>query len=757
MLKKILFIVYIVIVVILGAATIVEKYHGTQFVHSHFYTSWWMCALWGLLVAVAIFYFLSRRVTRLSMVTLHLSFVVILIGALLTHLTSDNGMIHIRMGETADKYEFQNPEGGTETKQLPFKIRLDAFEVKKHEGTDAAEDYISRFTIFSSDKDCINGVVSMNNIYSHNNTRLYQTSYDEDEKGSYLTLNSDPYGILVTYIGYALLFIGLIWILVDPKGKYRQIIRQLSTAPKAIALASLFALNIVASNAAPVLPNDIAEEFGKLNMVYNDRVCPIQTYALDFTKKIYGKRSYNGYSAEQVLTGFMFWYDDWKKEKVIKVKDAAVRQRLNLNDYCSVDELFGGNHNAGYALGPFIMEYYNGINDKFHEGVSKLDDKVGLIMEIRKLTPLKVFPFTKNGITSWYSPDDNYPDYMDEERKAYMRNIFTLIKGFAQEGKTAQIHDAWLRLDKYQHSFGGNSIPDSSRLKAEHIYNRIPFATILFMVNLTLGFVGLIYMIWRITRSKSETDAQAAFISVNGKSPLPIKIMAALMLVSLLALSFCLVLRWMIRGTIPMSNGYETMLVMAWMIMLIAMMLFRKFHVILTFGFLLSGFFLLVSHISQMDPQITHLMPVLSSPLLTIHVSIIMMAYALLSLTFICGLTGVIFRLCRGNNEIVRQQLNSLQLLSKLFLYPSLTALGFGIFIGAIWANVSWGTYWSWDPKETWALITLMVYAVAVHDNSIPPLRKPFTYHLFMTLAFLTILMTYFGVNYFLGGMHSYA
>jgi len=150
-------------------------------------------------------------------------------------------------------------------------------------------------------------------------------------------------------------------------------------------------------------------------------------------------------------------------------------------------------------------------------------------------------------------------------------------------------------------------------------------------------------------------------------------------------------------------------------------------------------------------------MPVLSSPLLTIHVSIIMMAYALLSLTFICGLTGVIFRLCRGNNVIVRQQLNSLQLLSKLFLYPSLTALGFGIFIGAIWANVSWGTYWSWDPKETWALITLMVYAVAVHDNSIPPLRKPFTYHLFMTLAFLTILMTYFGVNYFLGGMHSYA
>lgn len=174
----------------------------------------------------------------------------------------------------------------------------------------------------------------------------------------------------------------------------------------------------------------------------------------------------------------------------------------------------------------------------------------------------------------------------------------------------------------------------------------------------------------------------------------------------------------------------------------------------ITFGFLLSGFFLLVSHIGQMDPQIGKLMPVLNSPLLSLHVSIIMMSYALLSVTFICGLTALISRFITFQHS---PSAAHLQLLSLLFLYPALTTLGLGIFIGAIWANVSWGTYWSWDPKETWALITFMVYAVVVHTRTLPALRRPMTYHLYVTLAFLTVLITYFGVNYFLGGMHSYA
>ena len=226
----------------------------------------------------------------------------------------------------------------------------------------------------------------------------------------------------------------------------------------------------------------------------------------------------------------------------------------------------------------------------------------------------------------------------------------------------------------------------------------------------------------------------------------------AVMLLSFLALTLCLALRWIISGYIPMSNGYETMLFVAWLLQLFTLLLQHRFRILLTFGFLLSGFFLLVSHISQMDPQIGTLMPVLRSPLLTLHVSIIMIAFALLSLTFISGITALIFHFTGR-----RSQIESLAILSRVFLYPALTTLGFGIFIGAIWANISWGTYWSWDPKEVWALITFMVYAVVVHTQSLPVFQRPLAYHLYVTLAFLTLLMTYFGVNYFLGGLHSYA
>lgn len=754
MLKKVIYILYVLIIVCLGSATIIEKYHGTMFVSSYIYGSWWMCVLWALLVGAGVFYILKRRVRRLSMITLHLAFIVILIGAFLTHLTSKNGLVHLRKGESVHTYECQSSSGETSISPLPFSIRLDEFSIKKHAGTDAAEDYISRFTIHTSETDSVQGEVSMNHIYSHHNTRLYQASYDEDGEGSYLTLNSDPYGIPVTYIGYALLFIGLLWILVDPKGKYRVIIRQLSSTPKTMLILLLYIMSTGLSSAAPVLSEDIAVTFGKLTMVYNDRICPVQTYALDFTKKLYGKRRYNGYRAEQVLTGFMFWYDEWKKERIIKVKNSSVCERLGIGSYCSIDDLFKG----GYLLGPYMMEYYKGLSDKFHEGIGKLDEKVGLIMDIRTFAPLKVFPYTHNGETSWYSPTDSYPPYLNAERKAYMQNIFVLLKESVRKHKEDEVSDVLSRLKKYQYTYGGNSIPSSARLTAEYLYNDIPFATVLFMLNLTMGLLGLFYIIWQISR-RSNKSSTHSIISPKGVKPtISVILQFIIMLLSFIGLTTCLILRWVIRGTIPMSNGYETMLVMAWMILLVAILLYRRFQIILTFGFLLSGFFLLVSHISQMDPQITHLMPVLSSPLLTIHVSIIMMAYALLSLTFICGLTGVLIRLIRGRNASgVGEQLRSLQVLSQLFLYPSLTFLGFGIFIGAIWANVSWGSYWSWDPKETWALITLMVYAVAVHDNSIPSLRRPLVYHLFMTFAFLTILMTYFGVNYVLGGMHSYA
>ena len=214
-----------------------------------------------------------------------------------------------------------------------------------------------------------------------------------------------------------------------------------------------------------------------------------------------------------------------------------------------------------------------------------------------------------------------------------------------------------------------------------------------------------------------------------------------------LALLFAFGLRWYVAGHVPMSNGFETMQFMALATLVVSCLTHRRFGVMLPFGLILSGFALLVSFLGQSNPQITNLMPVLASPWLSLHVSVVMMGYALLAFTMLTGIMG----LC------LPRQATQLMLLGRLLLYPAVFCLGIGIFLGAVWANQSWGAYWSWDPKETWALITFMTYAIAFHNHSLPWLSKPRHFHWFCTLAFLTVLMTYFGVNFVLGGMHSYA
>ena len=752
MAKKSLIFFYVVLIVCMAAATIVEKYNGTDFVHENIYGTWWFSFLWASGVAVAIFYFLKMNVRRPSVVALHLSFVVILAGAFLTKATARKGFIHLREGETTEKYVVFKKDMQAEI-PLPFSIRLEKFETSFHDGTSAAADYISHVEI-SDSKKSLRTDISMNNIFSRKGIRLYQSGYDNDGKGTTIIVSNDRWGIPVTYAGYALLFFSLFWMLVDPKGAYRNILRRLKSLPATAIVVALMLMPSYA-HAVKVLPKTTADRVSRLYVVYNNRVCPMQTLALDFTKKIYGHRHYKDYTPEQVLTGFMFYPEEWAAEPIIKVKNADMRRAFGLNKYTSLNSFFNS-ETGNYILGPAVDEYQQGNNDKMHKAAADIDDKLMLMLvqvgraHIMKIDPAPLVDSVSSSImTQWLSPIDRIPAAVEPQRKEYIENSFQLLIDDAQAGNYERMDKALDKILLYQTTYGGKSIPSALRTKAERIYNAVPFATILFMFNLTMGFVTLFYFIYRLYRKDETTEAER-----TKKAGVPLRVAWTLLLLSFIALTVCLVLRWIISGTVPMANGYETMLLMAWLIMLVSLPIYRKFNIILTFSFLLSGFFLLVSHISQMDPKISHVMPVLSSPLLTIHVSIIMMAYALLALTFICGLMAIVVNIIKANS---RQTIESYRLLSELFLYPALTCLGLGIFIGAIWANISWGTYWSWDPKETWALITFMVYAVTVHNRSLPWLRNPMTYHVYMTLAFMTILMTYFGVNYFLGGMHGYA
>lgn len=737
----------------MAAATFVEKFRGTEFVHASVYGSWWFVGLWAVLALLAVAYFVGRRVRRASVVLLHLSFAVILAGALLTHVTSWQGAVRLRVGETVSTYYENVPGGNVVEHKLPFELRLESFDVKYHDGTRAEADYVSRFTITDGGA-TQRAEVSMNNVWKYRSLRFYQSSYDPDMRGSILALNSDPWGIPVTYAGYALLFLSLVWLLVDPKGAFRRLFKSDMMRRGVLSVMAVCAMS-QAAGAANTLPRETADRLGRLNILYNDRVCPLQTFAVDFTKKLCGSARYGDYTPEQVLAGFIFYGDEWSAEPIIRVKNGPLRDALQLPVRCSVNTFFN-QVMGGYILGPYLNEYYHGHNDKFHKQVADIDDRLMMVMELRRGTLLRVFPFTSGGKTTWYSPTENITDTLvDEAHRKYMQNVFSLIYGEVLAGSYGNVDKILDKMLKYQQLNGGSSLPSATQVKAERLYNAIPFATILFMVNLTLGVVlliiGLIRLIRPVKTDKPDRPDKALLRAV------PV-VGGALLGLSLLALTACIALRWIVGGRVPMANGYETMLLMAWFVMVLALVAARRFRIALPFGFLMSGFFLLVSHINQMDPQITHIMPVLSSPLLSVHVSVIMMSFALLSLTFICGLTAIILRLVRGRNAVeLDGQLDSLALLSRLLLYPALTLLGVGIFVGAIWANVSWGAYWSWDAKEVWGLITLMVYAVAAHAASVPFLRRSMGYHIFMTLAFLTLVMTYFGVNYFLGGMHSYA
>ena len=655
-LKKTLFALYVLVIVCMAAATVVEKYSGTDFVRSNVYGAWWFSLLWAVLTAAGIIYFLRHRCKSWSGIAIHLSFVVILAGAFVTHVSSERGTVHLRQGAYISTCVMYDRHNQPHDAQMPFQMRLDRFDVQYHEGTDAAEDYVSQFTIIDHGKQ-YSGKVSMNRIFRYGAMRFYQSSYDNDMLGASVSFNSDPIGIPLTYTGYALLFFSLVYMLFDPHGAYRKLLRLSHLKKGLMMMALLFALGS-SSAEAHVLPKESADRFGRLMVLHNSRICPLQTLAIDFTKNLYGKASYNGYTPEQVLTGWMFYADDWMQEPMLRLKGAEMRDRLQLPEYVPVSQFFNSAM-GGYTLGPYVQEYYGGNHDAFHSQVAAIDNKIQLIIELRSGSLLKLFPYTNKGKTTWFAPTDDLPNAMDREHQQFVRSICLLLGDCALASDYTQMDAVVGKMLKYQQKNGGASMPSDRRVAAERIYNRIPFATILFMLCLAMGIISFLYAIIRMCRED------------NG------------------------------------ANNVGT------------------------------------------DAD-----PVLNSPLLSVHVSIIMMSFAMLSFTFISGLTALLLRLV---NRTAQPKIVQLQQLSLVFLYPALAALGIGIFIGAIWANVSWGEYWGWDPKEVWALITFMIYAIPLHARSVAQLRRPTAFHLFMTLAFLTLVMTYFGVNYFLGGMHSYA
>lgn len=736
-LKNLILVVATAIILILITATIVESSKGTAFVRQHIYTSAWFVVLWAALVVVAAVYIVLRKNksnVSTSVLLVHASFLVILLGAFTSWTMAESGTIHLRQNETTST--MKDEEG--KTKELGFEVSLKNFNVVNYPGTDAPMDYVTMLTANTQEIK-----VSMNNIGSFNGYRFIQSGYDSDMQGTTLGVYHDPWGIGITYTGYALLFISLIATMASKKTRMRHLYRKALSlqGAKAWAVTALLAVSSFATSANAQemvkIDGDIADDFGKICVLYNSRITPINTVATSFVTKLCGKPTWDGLSSNQVFAGWIFDVPYWETVKMIEIKEKKAQELLGINGkWASFDDFWDSYNN--YKLDAPLKKAYKDGDTKLQKQLRDADEKFNIIRMLYGGEMLKMFPYAgKQGHMQWFAPGQPLGNLkLDEKELVFIKKSMDYLAESIITGDKVRAEEIAKKIYSYQHVRGKAVVPTKFRIYTETFYNKTNAQRLPVMLYLTLSLVLAIVSTLSLN---------------NGKQKKTRLVSSVLTWVMLIHTTLLLALRWFVSGHLPMSNGYETMQFMAWATLIVTLVMQKRFLPVKQFGPLLSSFALLVAMITDGNPQITQLMPVLQSPLLSVHVMVIMFSYALFGLTALIGLQGLIAH--HRKQEEKEQQLAAL---SQFLLYPAVALIAIGIFIGAIWANVSWGRYWSWDSKETWALITMLIYSAPLHAE-IKWLRKAQHMHIYMLLAFLSVLMTYFGVNYFLSGMHSYA
>ena len=737
MTKKIIQTLYTLIIVCIGSATILEKFYGTKFTSEHIYGAWWFIALWALLIVVSCAYMIQQHLyKRVAVMLLHMSFVVILVGALTTHLTAKRGSVELI--KDIPITSFADNEGCIQT--FPFSLTLKEFRIVNYPGTDAPLDYQCALNISPnySSGNTSEVVVSMNHIGNIDGYRLFLSSYDTDGQGVLLGVSRDIYGIAITYMGYIMLLAGIITTLLSRKAQMRTLYKK-AMKPIAVSILMPFTLMLVSVNASandelPVVDKDIAHRMGTINVLYNNRICPLNTVATDFVMKLSGNASWQGYSADEIFVSWMIFYSPWEQQKLIRVKNYDIQQLLGINgQWASYSDFLNDYHE--YKLKDVLEKSNTSDKSINRKALMDADEKFHVIEMFYHGEFIKMFPYCSGDTVNWYMPGgQSLPREIPVKEQFFIKQAMDYLTESIVTGQRDRTFEIIAKIKLFQHDMIGSVIPSENKTNAEIFYNTVRNKKWPVFLSLTLSLLLCVVML---------TAVQMKRIRV-------ITLLFVILLTSYVTLM--LGLRWWISGHLPVSNGHETMLFMAWVVLLLTIVLHKKYPIMVGFGPLVCSFCLLVAMLAGSNSQITPLMPVLQSPLLSVHVMTVMCAYALFALQVLLGIHA--FLLIKKKKDAELEKTTSL---SQFLLYPAVFLLTIGIFLGAVWANVSWGNYWSWDPKESWALITLMVYAIPLHKTSIKVFSKPFNYHLYMIIAFLAVIITYFGVNYLLGGMHSYA
>jgi cytochrome c-type biogenesis protein CcsB len=630
---------------------------------------------------------------------------------------------------------------------IPFSLFLKDFEVERYPGSNSPSSFASDVVLIDKEM----GIqeerrIFMNNVLKHRGYRFYQSSYDNDEMGTILSVNKDWAGTFVTYAGYFFLILGMVVALFVPGTRFAMIARKSSKRTAAAIIVALILGTSFQGFGQEVPPKDAALEFGSLWVQdRGGRFEPMNTLAHEVVRKVTRKSSYQEYSADQVLLGMIMYPSLWQNKPLFKIKHPELQRITGYKgELVSFNDLMD-DRSGNYLLSDLVNQAYSkqvAAQTELDREVIKLDDRVNAMYLVQSGGLIRIFPDPGAENNKWASVSEAL-----NAQTTGNDSIAEVFLNYLSALQQNNYSEATLLLESmHQNQRSEVLLPSPSKKKLEIVYNRI---NIFPRLAKFYGIFGVFLIVLQFLMISNAKKLYRRLFTVG----------VIHLVVAFGFHTFALGIRWYISGHAPMSNGYESMIFVSWVTLLAGLIFVRKSGYAMALTAILAALSLMVAGMSNMNPEITNLVPVLKSPWLTIHVAVIMAGYGFLGLASIMGLMNIFIYaiLTPSNKQRMHEVIGQITQVNHLTLIVGLYFMTAGVFLGGVWANESWGRYWGWDPKETWALITVLVYAFVSHMHRIPGLRGEFAYNLGSFIAYSSVLMTYFGVNYFLGGMHSYA
>jgi len=739
-----------------GIGTFIENDFGSLRAKELVYNSIWYELVFVLASINFILIMLKTKMYLVKARTLfHLALVFILIGAAITHYLGIDGSMHIREGEKSNIITTNK-----EQIKIPFFIALNDFTLTRYPGSRSPSEFSSSVTVIDiKNNNEFDADIFMNNTLQYEGYKFFQTSYDTDELGTQLSVNKDP-GVEITYIGYALLFLGLILNLFDKKSRFQSLIRRIERMPIASFLIPFIVFTMstasVAQDYSPFIQKylsdfknqskELSAEFGTLVVQDPDgRMKPLDSQNREILYKLTGKSDWQGMTANQVLLGMFSRPNLWKKVKLIKVKTPKLRKLLGVKEthkLVKFSDFFDSDGNYKLAT---EVEYANKLvpskRGTFERDLIKVDERLNITFMSFRGVLINIFPMPNDKQNKWVDFKTMFTTTENNKIKQTAGRLLDAVYNRNFDDGFQYIRD----IVDYQQEFGAAVIPSQKKLDAEIWFSKTALFIKLSLAYILIGIVLLIYSLSSMFYNRMLNARINKLIFLLG--------------FILLALhSFGIGIRWYIGGFAPISNTYETMIYIAFSAVIAGVFFFRKSIIALAASLMMAGIFIFSAYLGEIDPKITSLVPVLKSYWLSVHVSVITASYGFFGVGAILGLiTLFLFVLRSEKRKHIDMHIKNIVHINEVSLILGLTLLVIGNFLGGVWANESWGRYWGWDPKETWAYVSILVYAIVLHMRLLKKYYSPYLFTVLSVIAFFSILMTYFGVNFYLAGLHSYA